>query len=115
MDESLLLLQYVFTGETLDSSLTRESRLKDQYFDSEGRSSRSPDKMLNHIFYAGSFVKGSARPYPRRSLSELFAQHIDLSPIQAEAAAGFIWDCLQLNPFDQLYMHRWLETALTGC
>jgi hypothetical protein len=37
-DESLLLLQYAFTGETLDSSLTRESRLKDQYFDSEGGS-----------------------------------------------------------------------------
>jgi serine/threonine protein kinase len=76
--------------------------------------------MFNHIFYAGSFVKGSANPYPRRSLSELFAQHTDLSPIQAEAAAGFIRDCLRLNPFDrltvdQLYEHRWLETAFMGC
>jgi hypothetical protein len=76
--------------------------------------------MFNHIFYAGSFVKGRANPYPPRRLSELFAQHTDLSPIQAEAAAGFIRDCLRLNPFDRLTVdqldeHRWLETAFMGC
>ena len=36
MDESLLLLQYALTGETLKGSVVDKARLKDQYFDSEG-------------------------------------------------------------------------------
>jgi serine/threonine-protein kinase SRPK3 len=49
-------------------------------------------------------------------LSELIAEHTDLSLIQSEAAAKFIGDCLRLNPFsrltvDQLELHQWLETA----
>jgi serine/threonine-protein kinase SRPK3 len=52
-------------------------------------------------------------------LSELLAEHTDLSPIQREAAVKFIQDCLRLNPFsrltvDQLEMHQWLETAFMG-
>jgi hypothetical protein len=76
--------------------------------------------MFNHIFYAGSFVKGRANPYPRQTLLELLTQHTDLSPIQAEAAAVFIRDCLRLNPFDRLTVdlldeYRWLEAAFMGC
>ena len=58
-------------------------------------------------------------PYPRQTLSALLAQHTDLRPVQIEAAASFIRDCLRLNPsdrltVDQLDEHRWLETAFMG-
>jgi len=35
MDESLVLLQYALTGETLKGSVIEKLRLKDQYPDSE--------------------------------------------------------------------------------
>ncbi|KAF8344617.1 kinase-like protein [Amanita rubescens] len=102
VDESLLLLQYALTGETLKGSVVEKARLKDQYFDSEG-----------------NLVKGKMNPYPRQTLSALLVQHTDLRPVQVEAAAGFIRDCLRLNPSDRLTVgqvdeHRWLETAFMG-
>ena len=58
-------------------------------------------------------------PYPKQSLSPLLAQHTNLRPVQVKAAAGFIRDCLRLNPsdrltVDQLDEHCWLETAFMG-
>ncbi|KZT07598.1 kinase-like protein [Laetiporus sulphureus 93-53] len=101
-DESLLLLQYALTGETLDKSLAEQSRAKDQYFDNEG-----------------DFVKAKANPYPRQTLKELLTEHTELTAIQVEAAARFIGDCLRLDPGDrlsieQLDQHQWLETAFMG-
>lgn len=58
-------------------------------------------------------------PYPQQTLLGLLTEHTDLSPVQREAAAKFIGDCLRLNPFDrltvdQLDLHEWLETAFMG-
>ncbi|THH32277.1 hypothetical protein EUX98_g1924 [Antrodiella citrinella] len=40
-DESLLLLQYALTGDTLTKDLVEQSRVRERYFDSEGQSSSS--------------------------------------------------------------------------
>ncbi|THH30814.1 hypothetical protein EUX98_g3376 [Antrodiella citrinella] len=102
-DESLLLLQYALTGETLSKDLVEQSRVKERYFDSEG-----------------NFIKVITSPYPRQTIYDrLLARRTDLTPTQLNAAAGFIRDCLRLNPADrptadQLDAHRWLETAFMG-
>ena len=119
MDESLLLLQYALTGETLKGSIIEKARLKDQYFDSEGWSFFYSTRDLFFIFDPGNLVKAKMNSYPQQTLSTLLTQHTDLRPIQVEAAARFIMDCLRLNPSDRLTVgqvdeHCWLETAFMG-
>jgi serine/threonine protein kinase len=62
----------------------------------------------------GHLLRSKTNPYPRQTLSGLLTKHTDLSPVQREAAAMFIGDCLRLNPFDrltvdQLHLHQWLD------
>jgi len=61
-DESLLLLQYTLTGETLNKKFVQQSRVKNQYFDLDG-----------------NFVKAKLNPYTRHTLEELLSQHTNLT------------------------------------
>ncbi|THH28619.1 hypothetical protein EUX98_g5559 [Antrodiella citrinella] len=103
-DESLLLLRYALTGETLDKTLVQQSRVKDQYFDREG-----------------NFVKAKANPYPHQTIQQRLANRSDLSAKQIEKAAAFIQSCLRLNPADRLnnsggaYLHDWIDDAFMVC
>ncbi|KIY48695.1 kinase-like protein [Fistulina hepatica ATCC 64428] len=103
-DESLLLLQITLTGETLDKTLVEQSQAKEQYFDAEGGRA-----VL--IFFTPDDAQ--MRHGSRQLRETQDARH------WIDAAAGFIQDCLRLNPSDrptadQLELHRWLETAFMG-
>jgi serine/threonine-protein kinase SRPK3 len=121
-DESLLLLQYALTGETLDKKLVQQSRVKNQYFDLDGKLPLCPHSShttLNHIYNKGNLIKAKMNPYTHQTLEQLLSQHTDLAVNQVKAAARFIKDCLRLNPGDrlnieQLEVHSWLETAFMG-
>ncbi|KAI0044812.1 kinase-like protein [Auriscalpium vulgare] len=103
-DESMLLMQYALTGETLDKTLVEQSRVKDRYFDGDG-----------------DLIKAKTNPYPSQTIKSLLEQntHSELTARQIDAASQFIGDCLRLNPGDrktasQVLFHGWLDNALTG-
>ncbi|GJJ14798.1 hypothetical protein Clacol_009066 [Clathrus columnatus] len=103
-DESLLLLQFAVTGETLSKDIIDQSPVRDRFFDPEG-----------------IFIHSKENIYPPRSIKKRLGKLCkdDLTKIQINAAAKFINDCLRLNPHDrptadQLYMHPWLSTAFSG-
>ncbi|KAI0038683.1 kinase-like protein [Auriscalpium vulgare] len=100
-DESMLLMQYALTGETLDKKLIEQSRVKDRYFDGDG-----------------NLIKAKANPYPSQTIKSLLEQntHSELTAKEIDAASQFIGDCLRLNPGDrktalQVAMHDWLLTG----
>ncbi|GJJ15014.1 hypothetical protein Clacol_009287 [Clathrus columnatus] len=104
-DESLLLLQFAVTGETLSKDIIDQSRVRDKFFNSEGE-----------------FIKSSANIYPDRSMKERLTERCgeNLTERQINAAARFIRDCLRLNPrdrptVDELSMHSWLSMAFMVC
>ncbi|GJJ15067.1 hypothetical protein Clacol_009342 [Clathrus columnatus] len=104
-DESLLLLQFSVTGETLSKDVIDQSRVRDQFFNREG-----------------DFIKSSANVYPNQSMEERLKERCggDLTERQINAAAEFIKYCLRLNPRDRptankLSLHSWLELACMGC
>ncbi|KAI0038682.1 kinase-like protein [Auriscalpium vulgare] len=103
-DESMLLMQYALTGETLDKTLVEQSPVKDQYFDGDG-----------------NLIKAKTNPYPSQTIKLLLEQntHSELTARQIDAASQFIGDCLRLNPGDrktalQLAYHDWLSDAFSG-
>ncbi|GJJ15019.1 hypothetical protein Clacol_009292 [Clathrus columnatus] len=104
LDESLLLLQFSVTGEILSKDVVNQSRVRDKFFNREGR-----------------FIQSRANIYPSQSIKERLTERCngDLTERQINAAARFISDCLRLNPrdrptVDELGLHPWLETAFRG-
>ncbi|GJJ14971.1 hypothetical protein Clacol_009241 [Clathrus columnatus] len=104
-DESLLLLQFAVTGETLSKDVIDKSRVRDKFFNTEGH-----------------FVKSNANIYSNQSMKERLTERCggDLTERQINAAAQFISDCLRLNPrnrptANKLRRHPWLAMAFMGC
>ncbi|GJJ15020.1 hypothetical protein Clacol_009293 [Clathrus columnatus] len=105
-DESLLLLQFNVTGETLSKDTLDQSRVRDKFFNPEG-----------------GFIKSSTNVYPTdQSIKERLTERCggDLTERRINAAARFISDCLRLSPRDrptvkELRMHSWLSMAFMVC
>ncbi|GJJ14843.1 hypothetical protein Clacol_009111 [Clathrus columnatus] len=104
-DESLLMLQFAVTGETLSKDVVDQSGVRDKIVDHEG-----------------ILIHSKKNIYPPQSIKERLTILCkdDLTERQINEAAKFINDCLRLNPqdrptADQLDLHPWLGTAFGGC